>query len=135
MRRTLTVANRNLMSFAPLTSVRALIVDAHSSAHQCSKTLKRSVRRHRKSMRQSVISDARNLARHCYGPRRFMYDWRIDFRCLRRLRSNVYEHWWALLWAPSISARALVSGAKTSEFDLLQSMSRASITDALHTSY
>ena len=73
MRGTLNEADRNLMSFAPLTSAGALIVDAHSSVRQCSKTLERSVRRHRKLMRQSVISDARNLARRCYRPRGFMY--------------------------------------------------------------
>ena len=43
-------------------------------------------------------------------------DWRIDFQCLRTLRSNVFEHWWALLWASAISARALVSGAKDIRF-------------------
>ena len=73
MRGTLTEAYQNLMSFASFTSARALIVDAHRSAHQCSKTLERSVRRHRISMRQPVISDARNLARHFYAPRGFMY--------------------------------------------------------------
>ena len=35
---------------------------------------------------------------------------------LRTLRFNVFEHWLALLWASTISARALLSGAKDIRF-------------------
>ena len=66
MRGTLTEADRKLMSFAALRNARALIVDTHSSAYQCSNKLER-------TMRQSVIGGARNLAIQYYGPQGFMY--------------------------------------------------------------
>ena len=79
------------MSYAPLTSARALIVDAHSSAHLCSKALECSVRGHRQSMRQSVIGDARNLARHCYDPGGVMYTSREKHADPHQLIDSSYD--------------------------------------------